>query len=323
MISAPWMASLSDANHLLIMYFMGVAFLVLSAGFVRAVATRGEVGVRYRSATVARLAVLGAAAVSYLFLLITFVFGYDATATGWEPNELAVNTFALRYADWSLTVPLLCAELLAVTALIGFAYKRAQYLAIAFAFGMIFTGFLGAIVLHDDDNPGVTSLWFGVSVIFWVLTNVVLIRAVRTSSSALTPEAGRLLRNATILLLAGWVIYPIASMIQLFAFGGEWTTTMQVVLCIADIVVKVGFSTIIHDVAKLRTAEDVRAGEDMHPEAIWIASVKLSDAGQAPEVILEQSSIVHSARKRPPSSAAQGMSAEEAQAMPDYLPPEA
>ncbi len=124
-------------------------------------------------------------------------------------------------------------------------------------------------------------------------------------------------------LLVGWVIYPVASVIQLFAFGGEWTTTIQVILCITDIVVKVGFSTIIHDVAKLRTAEDVRAGEDLHPEAIWIASVKLSDAGQAPEVVLEQSRLAHSVRVRPPSSSAQGMSEEEARALPDYPQPDA
>ncbi len=322
MLPAPWEAPLTDSSHQMILYFLGLAFLVLSAGFVRAIVTRGEVGVRYRSATVARLAVLGAASTSYLFLIITFVFGYDSTSTGWAPNELAVNTFAVRYPDWSLTVPLLCAELLAVTTLTGFVYKRTQYLAIGLAFTMIFTGFLGTVVIDGGTNPGATSIWFAVAVVFWLLTNVVLIRAVRSSVSGLTPEAGRLLRNATILLLSGWVIYPVVSLIHLFAFGGEWTTTIQVVLCIADIVVKVGFSTIIHDVAKLRTAEDVRAGEDLHPEAIWIASVKQSDAGQAPEVVLEQSRIVHSARTRPPSSSALGMSAEEAQTMPDFMPPE-
>lgn len=322
LISAPWEATLTDSGHQLILYFLGVAFLVLGAGFVRAVVTRGEVGVRYRSATVARLALLGAASASYLFIIIVFILGYDSTASGWVPNDLAVNTFALRYTDWSLTVPLLCAELLAVTTLVGVASRRAQYLALALSFCMIFTGFLGAVVIDGGTNPNATSLWFGVSVIFWLLTNIVLIRAVRSSVPQLTPEAGRLLRNATIVLLGGWIIYPLVSIIQVFAFGGEWTTTIQVVLCIADVVVKVGFSTIIHDVAKLRTAEDVRAGEDLHPEAIWIASVKQSDAGQAPEVVLEQSRIVHSPRTRPPSSSAQGMSAEDARQMPDFMPPE-
>ena len=321
-ILAPWEATLTHANHQLVLYFLGVSFLVMSATFLRAITTRSEVGVRYRSATVARLALLGVASTSYLFLLIAFVFGYDSAAGGWQPNELAVNTFALRYTDWSVTVPLLCAELIAVTTLVGVVSKRTQYLAMGLAFGMIFTGFLGSVVIDGGTNAGATSIWFGVSTIFWILTNIVLIRAVRSSLYGLTAEAGRLLRNATILLLSGWAIYPVVSLIQVFAFGAEWTTTIQIALCIADVVVKVGFSTIIHDVAKLRTAEDVRAGEDLHPEAIWIASVKQSDAGQAPEVILEQGRIVHTPRTRHPSSSASGMSAEDAQEQPDYMPPE-
>ncbi|WP_309620932.1 bacteriorhodopsin [Salinibacterium sp.] len=317
MLPAPWEAPLTESGHQLILYFLGLAFLVLGAGFVRAIATRGEVGARYRSATVARLAVLGTASLSYLFLLIAFVVGYDSTSAGWSPNEFAVNTFSLRYVDWSLTVPLLCAELLAVTTLIGVASKRALFTAIGLAFGMIFTGFLGGIVVDGGTNPGATLAWFGVSIVFWALTNVVLIRAVRASIPGLTPEAGRLITNATILLLSGWVVYPVIAIIQVFTFGGEWTTTIQVVLCIADIVVKVGFSTIILDVAKLRTAEDVRSGEDLHPEAIWISSIKQSDAGLPPQVFLEQSRVVHAPRSRPPASSALGMSAEEALDIPD------
>ena len=296
---------------------MGLAFLVLGAGFIRAIVTRGEVGVRYRAATVARLAVLGAASLSYFFLLIAFLAGYDSTPEGWVPNEFAINTIALRYTDWSLTVPLLCAELLAVTTLVGVASRRTMFTAFGLAFGMIFAGFLGAVVVDGGSNPTATLAWFGVSTVFWILTNIVLVRAVRASIPRLTGEAGRLLRNATILLLGGWVIYPIVALIQLVGFGGEWMTVIQVVLCIADVVVKVGFSTIIHDVAKLRTAEDVRAGEDVHPEAVWIASVKQSDAGQAPEIFLEQSRVIHTPRPRPPSSTAHGMTVEQAQAIPD------
>ena len=192
-----------------------------------------------------------------------------------------------------------------------------MFTAFGLAFGMIFAGFLGAVVVDGGSNPTTTLAWFGVSSVFWILTNIVLVRAVRASIPHLTGEAGRLLRNATILLLCGWVIYPIVALIQVVGFGGEWMTVIQVVLCIADVVVKVGFSTIIHDVAKLRTAEDVRAGEDVHPEAVWIASVKQSDAGQAPEVFLEQSLVVHTPRARPPSSIAHGMTAEQAQAIPD------
>ncbi|MGL4340179.1 MAG: bacteriorhodopsin [Rhodoglobus sp.] len=321
-LAAPWDATLTESEHQLILYFMGIAVLALGAGFVRGLVTRAEVGVRYRAATVARLGVLGIAAVTYLFMIVMFLMGYESTSAGWVPNEFAINSLVPRYSDWSLTVPLLCVELLAVTTLIGSAARRVQALAMGSAFGMIFTGFLGAVVIDGGTNPQATLPWFVVSIGFWILTNMVLIRAVRLAIPGLTDEAGRLLTRATLLLLGGWVVYPCVTAIQMIAFGGEWTTTLQIVLCIADVVVKVGFGSLIHSVAKLRTAEDVRAGEDLHPEAIWISSVKQSDAGQPREVFLEESSVVHAPRHRPPAGSAWGMSPEEARAMPDVTPPD-
>jgi hypothetical protein len=68
---------------------------------------------------------------------------------------------------------------------------------------------------------------------------VALIGAVRTSLPG--PEAAASLRNATIVLLGS-------------------------------------FGVLTHQVAKLRTAEDVRAGVDTHPEPIWSSNVHKSDA---------------------------------------------
>ncbi len=59
---------------------------------------------------------------------------------------------------------------------------------------------------------------------------------------------------------------------------------MQVILSAADIVAKVGYGAMIHKIAKLRSAEDVRAGVDTLPEALWISSEKLSD-GTLPAVV--------------------------------------
>jgi hypothetical protein len=163
---------------------------------------------------------------------------------------------------------------------------------------------VGAVVVDDGTNAPATAVFFGISVLFWVLTTVVLIRCVRASLPSLTPEAAVLLSRATVLLLAGWAIYPLVVSIQLFAAGGAWTTTIQVALCVTDVVVKVGFGALIHRIGMLRTAEDVRAGDDIHPEAIWISSVKQSDAGRPREVYLAQSSTVHPTRTRPPDEAA-------------------
>jgi bacteriorhodopsin len=307
-LAPPWEATLSNSQHSLILYFLGVATLALLAGFVRAYVTRGEIGARYRGVTVARLGVMGIAGLAYVLLVVMFLIGYDYSGGAWVPNALAENSLAPRYMEWSLTVPLLCAELLAVCTLAGPIARRFQWLAMGSAFVMIFTGFLGADVFADSDNSTVTLIWFEVATLFWVFTNVILIRAFLASLPGLTPEAGALLRRSVVLLLGGWIVYPAVSLIQVFAFGGEWTTTIQIALCVADIVVKVWFGALIHRVAQLRTAEDVRAGLDVHPEAIWISSVKQSDAGAPAVIFLDPDATIHAVRDRPAVATARGAS---------------
>lgn len=303
-VSAPWTETLTQPQYMLVLYFLVITGLALFAGVIRTLTTQGEVGSRYRSAVVARLCVSAVAVVSYILLIVAFDRGYDSGAGGYTPNAEAINTFALRYMDWSVTVPVLTVELLAVCTLSGAMARRTRMYAMAGAFGMIFTGFLGSIVIGGGEDTFQLLLWGGISGIFWVFTNVVLIRAVRQSLSSLTPEAAMLLRNATILLLSGWVIYPAVYVLNLLGTGGGWTTTMQIVLCCADMVVKLGFGGLVHRIAKLRTAEDVRAGADVHPESIWISSVKQSDAGIPREVYLADGADVHTRRAKPPMSAA-------------------
>ncbi|MET4783691.1 bacteriorhodopsin [Glaciihabitans sp. UYNi722] len=302
--SAPWTAPLTESQHILTLYFLVIAGLALFAGFVRTWTTRSEVGSRFRPALVARLCVTAVASLSYVLLIVGFTLAYDHTGSTWVPNAGAIMTMAPRFMDWSVTVPLLTVELLAVCTLFGAGVRKAQFLAMAGSFLMIFTGFLGTFVFGADGDASQLYLWGAISSVFWIFVNVVLIRAVRKSLPVLTPESAGLLRDATILLLCGWVIYPLVYIIPIFAFGGGWTTTIQVTLCVADVLVKIGFGGLIHRVAKLRTAEDVRAGDDVHSEAIWISSVKQSDAGQPREIYLAEGAAVHPNRWRPPTSSA-------------------
>jgi bacteriorhodopsin len=302
--TAPWNATLSQPQYLLSLYFLVIAALSLFAGFLRTWITRNEVGSRYRSAVVARLSVMIVASLSYVFIVIGFLRGYDLAGTSHRPNSDTILAFAPRYMDWSITVPLLTVELLAVCALVGAAARRTQWLAGGGAFLMIFTGFLGAFIIGGGEDSTQLVLWGAISCIFWIFTTIVLIGSVRASMSHLIPESAKLLRQATGLLLGGWAVYPLVFLIQIFAFGGDWTTTMQIALCVTDVIVKIGFGGLIHRIAKLRTAEDVRAGNDVHPESIWISSVKLSDAGAPHEVYLAEGSMIHPRRLRPPSSAA-------------------
>lgn len=311
--TAPWNATLGRPEYLLTLYFLVIAALALFAGFLRTWATRNEVGPRYRSAVVARLGVTIVASLSYLLIVIEFFRGYDSTGAGYRPNDEAILAFAPRFMDWSITVPLLTVELLAVCVAVGAAARRTQWMAGGGAFLMIFTGFLGAFIIGGGEDTAQLVLWGGISCVFWVFTTVVLLRSVRASVVDLTAESATLLRQATALLLGGWAIYPLVYLIQIFAFSSGWTTTMQIALCATDVIVKIGFGGLIHRIAKLRTAEDVRAGEDVHPESIWISSVKQSDAGAAREVYLADGAAIHPRRGRPPSGAAVAATADDEQ----------
>ena len=302
--AALWDATLTEPQYLLTLYFLVIAALALFVGFLRTILTKNEVGARYRGTVVARLAITGVATVSYVALVIGFFAGYTRTDAGYVPTAQAVLAFIPRYMDWSLNVPLLTIEIIAVSALVGVAARRAQWLAGSCAFLMIFTGFLGAFIVGGGRDTPAMVLWGSISCVFWIFASLVVIRAVRQSCDSLTPAASRMLRQAAALLLSLWVIYPLVFALQLFTTGGGWTTAVQIILCATDVTLKLGFGTLIHSVAKLRTAEDVRLGDDVHPESIWISSVKQSDAGMAREVFLNASAQIHPQRSKPPLESA-------------------
>ena len=309
-ISAPWTATLSPAQHMLIYYFLVAAALALLAGLLRSIITRNEVGARFRTAVVARMGIKAVALASYLILIYKFEIGYDLTAAGYVPNSEAINTIAPRYMEWTVSVPLLCVELLAVCAVVGVTARRTRAIAIGGSFFMIFSGYLGAVVVGGGESIQALVTFGLIACIFWGVVVLVLVRAVRASLEQLTPEAAALLKQATVLLMSGWVVYPLVYVLQIVTDGGAWMTVIQIVLCTADVVVKIGFAGFIHRVAQLRTAEDVRAGDDVHPEAIWISSVKQSDAGLPQVVYLDDSLVAHRRRPQPPQS----------QAVPSQLP---
>jgi len=293
-------ATLSPSQYFLTLYFVVAAGLALLAGFIRACTTGGEVGSRYRTATIARICVASVACASYVAILIALHTTYHSTAAGFDPDGSVVLVSVLRYMDWSITVPLLTAQLLSVCTSGGTAAPRTRMIAIGSAFLMIFTGFLGAFVFGGPFNIVMMLLWGAISGLFWVITTVVLIRAVRHSLLRLTSESAVLLRRATILLLSGWIVCPVVYLIQAFTGGGGWATAVQITLCVTDVVIKIGFGGLVHRVAKLRTAEDVRVGDDVHPESIWTSSVKRADAGLARAVYLATDVESHLRSRRPP-----------------------
>ncbi|MBC7402818.1 MAG: bacteriorhodopsin [Microbacteriaceae bacterium] len=244
------------------------------------------------------------ASASYLAILFALHTTYHSTAAGFDPDGSAVLVSALRYTDWSITVLLLTAQLLSVCVSVGTAARRTRMIAIGSAFLMIFTGFFGATGFGGPLNIVMMLLWGAISGLSWAITTVVLIRAVVPSLLRLTSECAVLLRRATIMLISGWIVYPVVLLIQAFTGGGSWATAVQITLCVTAVVITIGFGGLVHGVAKLRTGGEVRVEDDVHPELIWTSSVKRSDAGSAPAVCLATDAESHQRRRRPPSATA-------------------
>ena len=267
-----------------------VQFAILGAGFalfayfLYSLISRDEVSVRYRPSSYAAVCLAAVATVAYALLFSDWDSGFRLEDGVYVPTEEARTTESTRYIDWSVTVPLLTVELLAVCSLAGAAARRLRASVMCAAFLMIVTGYLGAQVLDQGRDRLALVVWGLISTAFFAYLYVALIGAVRRSLPTMGPEAATSLRNATIVLLSSFGIYPLVYAVPVFAeVTPAWFTGMQVAYSAADVVAKSGFGVLVHKVAKLRTAEDVAAGIDTHPEPVWSSNVHKSD-GVLPEL---------------------------------------
>jgi bacteriorhodopsin len=265
----------------LVQWALLFAFFALFAYFVYSWTSRTEVSVRYRPSVLAGLCLAGVAMLAYLLLYQDWDSGFRLEGDVYVPTEEARTSESTRYIDWSVTVPLLTVELLAVCSVAGAKARALRFRTMAAAFAMIFTGYLGSQVLAQGRDATALVVWGLISTVFFGYLYVALIGAVRASLRTMGSEAAVSLRNATILLLGSFGVYPLVYAIPVFAdVTPAWFATMQVAYSVADVIAKVGFGVLTHKVAKLRTAEDVGAGTDTHPEPIWSSHVHKSDGVQ-------------------------------------------
>jgi len=150
---APWNVPLTDAEHSLVLYGIVVAGLALGATLLRMAATRRDVTPRYRPATLAGMQVTAVAFTSYVLIAVLFLLGYDRIGTLWRPNDAAMMSWAARFMDWSVSVPLLVVELVAVSSLAGPVARRFRLVGASAAFLMIALGFIGGVVVEGGTDP--------------------------------------------------------------------------------------------------------------------------------------------------------------------------
>ena len=262
---------------------LGAGFALL-AYFLYSLISMNEVSARYRPSAYAAVCLAAVAALAYALLYSDWDSGFRLQGEVWVPTEEARNSVGTRYIDWTITVPLLTVELLAVCSVAGARARNLRFTTMASAFLMIVTGYFGSQVIADGRDRLALVVWGLISTVFAVYLVAALVGAVRAALPTMGKEAATSLRNATIVLLGSFGIYPLIYSIPVFVdVTPAWLTAIQVGYSATDVVAKVGFGVLVHKVAKLRTAEDVAAGIDTHPEPVWSSHVHKSD-GVLPEV---------------------------------------
>ncbi len=282
----------SNTAYLLLLYAFVVAAFALFADGLYGVKTAGEVSKAYRASAIASTCICWVATAAYAVLIVEWVTNFSPTPDGlhYAPAPAAVVT-ELRYMDWSVTVPLLTVELLAVAALTRAQTLRWRCAAVVAAALMIVTGFLGVLFGQDALRGANAAMWIwgAISTAFFVVLYVIAARAYRASAAVLSPESSRSYRAALILLFTVFLAYPLAYLVPWWAGAHNpgWATAEQLTFTIADIAAKAGFGLLIHRTAKLRTAHDAddpssapheiaAATPDTMPSEVWISGELLS-----------------------------------------------
>ena len=273
----------STFQYDLVLYALVAVGLGLFASMIYALVTRSEVSKKYRGAAHASALICGVATLGYLALIAFWLVGFRLQGESWVPNPARYFSNGFRYTDWTITVPLLTAELLAVCALTGNKARNLRFTTMAAAFLMIVTGFIGN-ELNEGAEPNTAALliWGAVSTVFYVYLYVALAGAVKATLPEVQERTGKSLKNATVLLFSVWGTYPVVYLIFAFAdSSASWAMTAQLLFCAADLTAKAGFGALIHKIAKLRTAEDAMKGEetlpDVYPEEVYVSHEKLSE----------------------------------------------
>ncbi len=239
---------LTVGQYQLVYNLLSLAVAAMLASFVFFVLARQQLSASYRPALVISSLVVGIAAYHYLRIFTSWHEAFRLEGGVYKPSGLPFND-AYRYVDWLLTVPLLCAELVAVLNLKkGVRGPLMAKLVIAAAL-MISLGYPGEVA----SNSTTRAFWGTLSTVPFVYILYVLWGALSRAAASESAEVKVLFRNTRLLLIGTWGFYPIAYLLPLLGVSpGSSLVGLQVGYSIADIAAKCGYGIMIYAIARAK-----------------------------------------------------------------------
>jgi sensory rhodopsin len=214
-----------------------VGYMAMLAASVFFFFERGQVQGKWKLSLLVSGLITGIAAVHYYYMRDYF------TATGENP-------VALRYIDWTLTVPLMCLEFYLLLRPAG-AKTSFMWKLILASVVMLVAGYIGEA--FTDGSAGHSVLWGVISTIgyVYILHSAWMGEAHKLAQSSDNPAVKKGIRALAWFVLVGWAIYPIGYM----AMPGGWLSgvfepkDMNLFYNIADAINKIGFGLVVYGIA--------------------------------------------------------------------------
>lgn len=202
---------------------------------------RGSVDQKWKLSLLVSGLITGIAAVHYYYMKEYYM------ATGENPT-------ALRYIDWTLTVPLMCVEFYLITKAAGAKIGLLWKLIFA-SVVMLVAGYIGEAFNPEGGSTSHSVIWGVISTIGYVY----ILYATwfgEVAQLAKKSENESVIKGVRVLawfVLVGWAVYPVGYM----CMPGGWLNTglgwesanVDLFYNIADVINKIGFGLVIYSIA--------------------------------------------------------------------------
>jgi len=202
---------------------------------------RSRVDDKWKTSLLVSGLITGIAAVHYYYMRDYY------TATGNNPT-------ALRYIDWTLTVPLMCVEFYLLTKAAGAKIGLMWKLIVASAW-MLVAGYIGEAFNPPGGSASHSALWGALSTVgyIYVLYAAWFGEVKQLADKSGDPVVVKGVRTLAWFVLVGWAIYPIGYMCMPGGWlntGLGWTSnSVDLFYNIADAINKIGFGLVVYSIA--------------------------------------------------------------------------
>ncbi len=216
-----------------------VGYMAMLAASIFFFAERGSVEGKWKLSMLVSALITGIAAIHYYYMRDYYL------ATGKTPT-------ALRYIDWTLTVPLMCVEFYLLTKAAGAKLGLLWKLIIASVW-MLVAGYIGEA--FTDGSTSHSVLWGTLSTLgyLYILYTAWYGEVAQLASQTGDASVIKGIRSLGWFVLVGWAIYPIGYM----CMKGGWLNTglgwqsssVDLFYNVADAINKIGFGLVIYGIA--------------------------------------------------------------------------